>query len=268
MASNMEYEADSPLSYDVEEGELSSGSGRSSPGTIRDKASECSTQTDEYNETITSMRVEVHNSTAEKQTQTALNQPTPQEIARLIAEKTVRPKATDVKNLQSFRTRKSNTVTEQNTSTHSYQNNRPLNNTSKPSDTYASPPEDYTTNSHRLQQRVQQRWFERNSNHFKPNNLHFPYAVTPGSSNKKSFFHQSTNERTPTSTVMETIWFHNMDPTNLNNPHIINYNPLLSYRKCAEMPFESKHYNFVMAPLHNLKDRISECFPPKKRGKK
>ena len=114
------------------------------------------------------MRVEVHNSTAEQQTQTSLNQPTPQEIARIIAEKTVRPKATHVrKNLESFRTRKSNTVTERNTSTHSYQNNRPLNNTSKPSDTYASPPvpnypppirppppEDYITNSHRLQQRV------------------------------------------------------------------------------------------------------------------
>ena len=39
------YQADSPHSYDVEEGELSSGSGRSSPGTIRDNASECGTQT-------------------------------------------------------------------------------------------------------------------------------------------------------------------------------------------------------------------------------
>ena len=28
------------------------------------------------------------------------------------------------------------------------------------------------------------------------------------------------------------------------------------------MPFESKNYNFVMAPLHNLKDHISEYFPP------
>ena len=92
----MEYEADSPLSYVVEEGELSSGSGRSSPGTIRNNASECSTQTDEKNETVTSMRVELDNSTAEQQTQTALNQPTPQEIARIIAQKTVRPKTTDV----------------------------------------------------------------------------------------------------------------------------------------------------------------------------
>ena len=57
MASNMEYEADSPLSYDVEEGELSSGSGRSSPGTIRDNASECSSQTDEYNKTVNSMTI-------------------------------------------------------------------------------------------------------------------------------------------------------------------------------------------------------------------
>ena len=47
------YRADSPLSYDVEEGELSSGSGRSSPGTVRDNASTCSTQTDDR---ITTMR--------------------------------------------------------------------------------------------------------------------------------------------------------------------------------------------------------------------
>ena len=61
---------------------------------------------------------------------------------------------------------------------------------------------------------------------------------------------------------METKWFHEMDPKNLNNPHNSNYSPLLSNRKWAEMPFESKNYNFVMVPLHNLKDRISEYFPP------
>ena len=72
------------LSYDVEEGELSSGSGRSSPGTIRDNASECSTQTDDYidnshpQETVTTMRVEVENTTSDYFTQTALNQKTPQ----------------------------------------------------------------------------------------------------------------------------------------------------------------------------------------------
>ena len=125
-----------------------------------------------------------------------------------------------------------------------------------------TPPEDYTTNSHRMQHRVQQRWFDRNSHHIRRNNLRFPYAVTPRSSNKKSFFHQSTNEQTPTSTVIEKIWFLDTDPKTLNNPHSSNYNPLLSYRNWEEMSFESKNYNFVMAPLHNLKDRISECFPP------
>ena len=57
------YKADSPLSYDVEEGELSSGSGRSIPGTIRDNATEFGTQTDDHidnshpQETVTTMRV-------------------------------------------------------------------------------------------------------------------------------------------------------------------------------------------------------------------
>ena len=57
------YKADSPLSYDVEEGELSPGSGRSSPGTIRDNASDCSTQTDDNfdhpQDRITTLRIEV-----------------------------------------------------------------------------------------------------------------------------------------------------------------------------------------------------------------
>ena len=61
---------------------------------------------------------------------------------------------------------------------------------------------------------------------------------------------------------METIWFLDTDPNSLNNPHSSNYNPLLSYSNWAEMPFETKTYNFVMAPLHNLKDRISEYVPP------
>ena len=123
MASRMEYEpespykADSPLSYDVEEGEISSGSGRSSPGTIRDNASECTTQTDDQfdnshpHDTVTTMRVEVDNTTNEQYTQKALNQPTPQDIARIIAENTAQPKTTDVrKNIESFRTRKNNNV--------------------------------------------------------------------------------------------------------------------------------------------------------------
>ena len=104
-----------------------------------------------------------------------------------------------------------------------------------------------------MQQRVQQRWFERNSSHIRPTNLRVPYAVTPRSNNRKSFFHQSTNEQSPTATVMETIWFQEKDPRTLNNPHSSNFNPLVSYRKWAEMPFESKNYNFVIATLFNLK---------------
>ena len=63
------------------------------------------------------------------------------------------------------------------------------------------PVEDITINGHRIQQRAQQRWFERNSAHIRPNNLRFPYAVTPRSKNPKSFFHQSTNEQSPDSTI-------------------------------------------------------------------
>ena len=87
----MEYEADSPLSYVVEEGEL--GLGRFNPRTIQENASECSTQADDYNETVTTIRVEVNNdSTPEQQNQTALHQAAPLEIARIIAEGTLRPK--------------------------------------------------------------------------------------------------------------------------------------------------------------------------------
>ena len=48
----------------------------------------------------------------------------------------------------------------------------------------------------------------------------------------------------------------------VNNPHSSNYNPLLSYRNWSEMPFDSRDYNFVITPLHNLKDCVSEYFPP------
>ena len=86
--------------------------------------------------------------------------------------------------------------------------------------------------------------------------------MTPRSNNRKSFFHQSTNEKTPTETVMETIWFQDKDPKTLNSPHSSNYNPLLSYRNWADMPFDSRAYKFFMAPLHTLKNRVSEYFPP------
>ena len=281
MASRMEYEPDSPLSY-MEEGELSSG--RSSPGTIRENASECSTQTDDC-ETVTTMTVEVDNDQTPPP-----NQPRPLEIARRIAEHTVQPKTSDLrKNLESFRTRtnrinQANQVNQtdipepDNNTKPSYQHNRPVkNHVHQQNQTNtenarlhvknASPPmpmhprpvrppppdnEDITTNSYKMQQRAQQRWFKRNSAHIRPNNLRFPYAVTTRSNNKKSFFHQSTNEKSPNSSISETIWFTDMDSRNLNNPHNSEYNPLLSYKKWADMPFDSKMYNFVKAPLHKI----------------
>ena len=207
------------------------------------------------------------------------------EIARRIAEQIVRPKTSDVrKNFESFRNR-TNKSTEANQTVipenkhktlHRYQSNRPVKNHLHQSVTSTSPPmpmhpplvrprpavEDITTDdNYKRQQRAQQRWFERNSAHIRPHNLRFPYAVTPRSNNIKSFFHQSTNEQSPTSTVSETIWFAEMDPRNLDNSHSSEYNPLLSYRIWANVQFDSKLYNFVKASLQNLKYRVSVYFP-------
>ena len=265
------YKSDSPFSYEVEEGELSCESGRSSPGTIRDCASDCGTQTDNNmitnDENIKTLRVELENETQIVQT--------PQEIARKIQNRFGHRR-----NLQSFDTGNNNinNISEQGTNiaTHSYQNTRPRQNYNYNStDTYMSPPlpnypppvrppppsDNYIIDQTHTQNNVRQRLFARTTIPT-TNNLRFPYAVTPRSNNRKSFFHQSTNEQTPTETVMETIWFQNKDPKNLSNPHGMNYNPLLSYRNWADMPFDSRSYNFFMAPLHTLKDRVSEFFPP------
>ena len=280
MTSRMDYEiespykTDSPLSYDVEEVELSPRSGRSSPGTIRDNAFDCSTQTDDLfdhpQDRVQTMRIELENATSEQQTQT--NQRTPQEIANLISEQVGKKRQSDTRrNLDSFCNRTNEQDTS--TSTHSCQNIRPSNNTQNetdvstplpnyPTPVRTSPPDDYTTKNNRIQNSDQQRWIASNPHHIRPNNLRFPYAVTPRSNNRKSFFHQSTNEQTPTTTVMETIWFQEEDPKTLSNPHSSNYNPLLSYRNWSEMPFDSRDLKFVITPLHNLKDCVSEYFPP------
>ena len=265
------YKSDSPFSYEVEEGELSCESGRSSPGTIRDCASDCGTQTETNmitnDENIETLRVELENETQIVQT--------PQEIARRIQNR-----FGNRRNLQSFDTGNNNinNISEQGTNiaTHSYQNTRPRQNYNyNSSDTYMSPPlpnypppvrppppsDNYVTDQPETQNNVRQRLFARTTMPT-TNNLRFPYAVTPRSNNRKSFFHQSTNEQTPTETVMETIWFQNKDPKNLSNPHGMNNNPLLSYRNWADMPFDSRSYNFFMAPLHTLKDHVSEFFPP------
>ena len=270
MASNMDhespYKSDSPFSYEVEDGELSCESGRSSPGTIRDCASECGTQTESNmitdNEKVTTFRVELENNQEHVQT--------PQEIARKINNK-----FGNRRNLQSFDTSNNSTsnISEQRTNiaVHSYQNTRPRQNYNQnTSNTYMSPPlPNYPppvrppppSDNYPPQSNVRQRLFTRQTVP-NTNNLRFPYAVTPRSNNRKSFFHQSTNEQTPTETVMETVWFQDKDPKTLSNPHGINYNPLLSYRNWSEMPFDSRSYNFFIAPLHTLKDRVSEFFPP------
>ena len=208
MATSMDYDSpykvDSPFNYDVEEGALSPGSGRSSPGTIRDNASDCGTQTDDKmgntDETVTTMRVHLDN--------TPENTQTPQVIARKIGNKFHQSKQTeDRRNLQSFNNNRTTTTSEQSTSTnlHSYEHNRPVNNQNRsttksyispplpnyPPPVRPPPPSDYVIENPRTQTHVQQRLFTKTANN-RPNNLRFPYAVTPRSNNKKSFFHQST----------------------------------------------------------------------------
>ena len=124
------YKTDSPLSYDVEEGELSPGSGRSSPGTIRDNASDCSTQThdnfDHPQDRVTTMLIDLENATSAQQTHTA--QRTPQEIANHISEHIGKKRHLDTRrNLDSFHNRTNEKRTS--TNSHSYQNNRPSNKT-------------------------------------------------------------------------------------------------------------------------------------------
>ena len=195
------YRADLPLSYDVEEGELSCGSGRSSPGTIRDNASDCSTQTDDRfdnpHDRITTMRVEVECATSDQHTQTALNQPAPKEIAQVIKEQVTRKKQRENKRYHdSFYNRTNTNVTEQGTSTniHSYQNNRPRKDNT-PNTVYHSPPLPYypppvrppppNDNVHELPQyHVQQRISHRYPSYIRPNNLRFPYTVTPRSNSR------------------------------------------------------------------------------------
>ena len=141
------------------------------------------------------MRVEVDCATSDQHTQTALNQPAPKEIAQVIKEKVTKRKQTEKRNQDSFSNRTN--VTEQGTSTsiHSYQNNRPRNdhtlNTvyhSPPLPNYPPPvrPPPPSDNEHELQQyHVQQRISHIYPSHIRPNNLRFPYAVTPRSNSRK-----------------------------------------------------------------------------------
>ena len=136
MATGMEYESpyksDSPFSYEVEEGELSSGSGRSSPGTVRDNASDCGTQTDDQmeniSETVTTLRVHLDNTPQITQT--------PQEIARKIKNKFY-----NRRNLQPFNINKNTNEQGTNTNLHSYEHSRLVNTQNRSTtESYTSPP--------------------------------------------------------------------------------------------------------------------------------
>ena len=95
---------------------------------------------------MTTMRVEADNSTPVQQKNLTQKQLTPMEIARIVAECTIIPRASDVrKSLKSFRTRKNHQSNQtepekQNTNTPSYQNGRLVKNQSNHIATYASPP--------------------------------------------------------------------------------------------------------------------------------
>ena len=177
MATGMEYESpcksDSPFSYEVEDGELSPGSGRSSPGTKRDNASDCGTQTDDQMEnipeTVTTMRVHLNNTPQISQT--------PQDIARKL-----KNRFDNRRNLQSFNTNKITNDQGTSTNIHSYEHNRLVQTQNRSTtESYTSPllpnypppvrpppPSDYITEQPRTQSYNQQQLF---TNNRRPNNL-------------------------------------------------------------------------------------------------
>ena len=96
----------------------------------------------------------------------------------------------------------------------------------------------------------------------RPNNLRFPHAVTPRSTNPKSFFHISTYEQSPSTRVSETIWFKNDDPRLYADPDNEQYNPLLSFLNWSNIPYENKLHHFRIEEFHSQKHRLPEFLPP------
>ena len=78
----------------------------------------------------------------------------------------------------------------------------------------------------------------------RPNNLRFPHAVTPRSTNPASFFHISTYEQSTSTRVSETIWLKNDDPRLYADPDNEQYNPLLSFLNWSNIPYENKLHHF------------------------
>ena len=85
----------------------------------------------------------------------------------------------------------------------------------------------------------------------RPNNLRFSLAVTPRSSNPKSFFHISTYEQSPSTHASETIWFKNDDPRLYADPDNEQYHPLLSFLNWSIIPYENQLHHFSIEEFHS-----------------
>ena len=96
----------------------------------------------------------------------------------------------------------------------------------------------------------------------RPNNLRFPHAVTPRSTNPKSFFHICTYEQSPSTRVSETICFKNDNPRLYANTDNEQYKPLLFFLNWSNIPYENKLHHFRIEELHSQKHRFPEILPP------
>ena len=96
----------------------------------------------------------------------------------------------------------------------------------------------------------------------RPNNLRFAPAVTPRSTNPKSFFHISTYEQSPSTRLSETIWFKNDDPRLYADPDNEQYNPLLSFLNWSNIPYENKLHHFRIEEFHSQQQRLPDFLPP------
>ena len=96
----------------------------------------------------------------------------------------------------------------------------------------------------------------------RPNNLRFPHAVTPRSSNPKSFFQISTCEQSPSTRVSETIWFKNDDPRLYEDRDNEQYNPFLSFLNWSNIPYKNKLHHFRIKEFHSQQQRLPEFLQP------
>ena len=101
----------------------------------------------------------------------------------------------------------------------------------------------------------------------RPINLRFPNAVTTRISHPNNFFHQSTYEQSPNTSISDTIRFKNEEPINYANPNRDFYNHLISFLNWAKIPYDNKLHNFHMHTFYQQQHRIPEFMPPETRKK-